>query len=122
MPWRIAVSYVVAALICIIVAQSAALLALVRARRTAARERAQALAEAHTIAHDLNNSLSVILNYANFVLEDLTDGQARGEDVAEIRRAALQAGALTHSLGGSPEPRDASARLEQAPRKRRAAA
>ena len=117
--------YVIAALSCIVVAQSAALLVLLRAGRMArhrSHEHARRETEAGVVAHELNNSLSVILNYASFVLEDLAEGDTRRDDVAEIRAAALQAGALTHSLNRRQEPRDAPARREQAPRKRRAAA
>ena len=50
------------------------------------------------IAHDFNNILGVILNYAEFVAEDLgPDSDSRG-DVEEIRRAAERAAALTRQL------------------------
>jgi two-component system cell cycle sensor histidine kinase/response regulator CckA len=57
------------------------------------------------VAHDFNNLLGVILNYLAFVAEELeTDGSdatrradARA-DVAQIRRAAERATALTHQL------------------------
>ena len=50
------------------------------------------------IAHDFNNILGVILNYAEFVGDELDpDSQAR-EDVNEIRRAAERAAALTRQL------------------------
>jgi PAS domain S-box-containing protein len=50
------------------------------------------------IAHDFNNILGVIMNYAEFVAEELEpDSQAR-EDVGEIRRAAERAAALTRQL------------------------
>jgi PAS domain S-box-containing protein len=50
------------------------------------------------IAHDFNNILAVIMNYAQFVSEELEpDTQAR-QDVEEIRRAAERAAALTRQL------------------------
>ena len=41
--------------------------------------------------HDLNNQLAVILNYANFVLEDTPADDPRREDLLEIQRAAQRA-------------------------------
>lgn len=41
--------------------------------------------------HDLNNQLAVILNYANFVIEDTTADDPRREDLLEIQRAAKRA-------------------------------
>jgi hypothetical protein len=38
--------------------------------------------------HDLNNQLAVILNYANFVIEDTPADDPRREDLLEIQRAA----------------------------------
>ena len=125
----IAVSYVIAALSLIVVAQSAALAALAGARRTAHRraaEHARRQAEARSIAHDLNNLLAVILNYASFVLGDLAADDPRRDDLAEIRRAAEQAGALSHALlalsrgagtGGRQATQDAPARATPTPRK-----
>jgi PAS domain S-box-containing protein len=50
------------------------------------------------IAHDFNNILGVIMNYAEFVADELdADSQAR-QDVEEIRRAAERAAALTRQL------------------------
>ena len=50
------------------------------------------------IAHDFNNILGVIMNYAEFVSDELdADSQAR-QDVDEIRRAAERAAALTRQL------------------------
>lgn len=117
--------YVLAALICLVVAQLAALVVLgcaVRTARHRALEHARRETEAGAVAHELNNTLSVVLNYASFVLEDLAEGDPRRADVVEISRAAQQAGMLTHSLNGRHEPQDAPARLSQAPRKRRAVA
>jgi signal transduction histidine kinase len=41
--------------------------------------------------HDLNNQLAVILNYANFVIEDTPADDPRREDLLEIQRAARRA-------------------------------
>ena len=50
------------------------------------------------IAHDFNNILGVIMNYAEFVADELPpDSKAQG-DVEEIRRAAERAAALTRQL------------------------
>ena len=117
-------SYLVAALLLIVAAQSAGLYALARARRNARREAdeyAQGRAEAGAVAHDLNNFLSIMLNYSTFVLEDLADDDPSRDDVVEIRRAALAAGILTQSLGARQRPRDVPAHA-WAPQNRRAAA
>lgn len=50
------------------------------------------------IAHDFNNILGVIMNYAEFVADELPDGSQAGQDVEEIRRAAERAAALTRQL------------------------
>jgi PAS domain S-box-containing protein len=49
------------------------------------------------IAHDFNNLLAVILNYAEFVSDELPDGPLR-HDVEEIQRAATRAADLTRQL------------------------
>jgi two-component system cell cycle sensor histidine kinase/response regulator CckA len=49
------------------------------------------------IAHDFNNLLAVILNYADFVAEELPAGNLR-HDVEEIQRAASRAADLTRQL------------------------
>ncbi len=50
------------------------------------------------VAHDFNNLLGVVLNYADFVAEEIgTDSPAYG-DVIEIRRAAERATQLTRQL------------------------
>ena len=41
--------------------------------------------------HDLNNQLAVILNYANFVIEDTPADYPRRADLLEIQRAAMRA-------------------------------
>ncbi|HYN96864.1 MAG TPA: ATP-binding protein [Pilimelia sp.] len=55
------------------------------------------------VAHDFNNLLAVILNYAAFVVEELSSGSERdltaaGHDVGQIQRAAERASALTRQL------------------------
>jgi PAS domain S-box-containing protein len=49
------------------------------------------------IAHDFNNLLAVILNYADFLAEQLPEGELR-RDVEEIQRAASRAADLTRQL------------------------
>ena len=49
------------------------------------------------IAHDMNNLLAIILNYADFALESIAEEPA-GEEVREIRAAAERAGALVRQL------------------------
>jgi PAS domain S-box-containing protein len=49
------------------------------------------------IAHDFNNLVAVILNYADFVADELPDGDLR-RDVGEIQRAAMRAADLTRQL------------------------
>jgi len=58
-------------------------------------ERARRLAGG--IAHDFNNLLAVILNYADFLAEQLPEGQLH-QDVEEIQRAASRAAELTGQL------------------------
>ena len=50
------------------------------------------------IAHDFNNILGVILNYAEFVGDELPADSSAQDDVKEIRRAAERAAALTRQL------------------------
>jgi PAS domain S-box-containing protein len=50
------------------------------------------------IAHDFNNILGVIMNYAEFVADELDPGSQAREDVEEIRSAAERAAALTRQL------------------------
>jgi PAS domain S-box-containing protein len=50
------------------------------------------------IAHDFNNILGVIMNYAEFVADELKPGSRAHGDVEEIRRAAERAAALTRQL------------------------
>jgi two-component system cell cycle sensor histidine kinase/response regulator CckA len=50
------------------------------------------------IAHDFNNLLGVILNYADFVAEELADRPALRSDVDEMRKAAERAASMTRRL------------------------
>jgi PAS domain S-box-containing protein len=50
------------------------------------------------IAHDFNNILGVIMNYAEFVADELEPESQTHADVEEIRRAAERAAALTRQL------------------------
>ncbi|HEX7059635.1 MAG TPA: PAS domain S-box protein [Solirubrobacterales bacterium] len=50
------------------------------------------------IAHDFNNILGVIMNYAEFVADELDGDSQAHQDVEEIRRAAERAAALTRQL------------------------
>jgi hypothetical protein len=59
------------------------------------------------VAHDFNNLLAVILNYASFVAEELSDAtesdwsqrcETARADVGQIQRAAERAATLTHQL------------------------
>jgi signal transduction histidine kinase len=56
--------------------------------------------------HDLNNQLAVILNYANFVLEDTAADDPRREDLLEIQRAARRARDVTLELLARPPADD----------------
>ncbi len=49
------------------------------------------------VAHDFNNVLSVILSYAEMVIEDVKPGHVR-DDLIEIRKAAERAAELTEQL------------------------
>jgi signal transduction histidine kinase len=49
------------------------------------------------IAHDFNNIVSIIVNYSHFVMSEIEDESIR-EDVAEIKKAADRAAALTRQL------------------------
>ena len=49
------------------------------------------------LAHDFNNLLAVILNYAEFVADQLPEGEIR-QDIDEIQRAALRGADLTRQL------------------------
>ncbi len=50
------------------------------------------------IAHDFNNILGVIINYSQFVIDELEEGSSVRSDVEEIWRAARRGAALTRQL------------------------
>jgi len=50
------------------------------------------------VAHDFNNLLTVILSYADMLLESVAPDDARADDLGEIRKAAVTAGSLTRQL------------------------
>jgi signal transduction histidine kinase len=68
-------------------------------QRTALNERLESLGQlAGGVAHDFNNVLAVILNYTDFVAEDIADSTAALADLARIRGAAERAQALVRQL------------------------
>ncbi|HEX4574781.1 MAG TPA: ATP-binding protein, partial [Gemmatimonadales bacterium] len=50
------------------------------------------------MAHDFNNLLTVILSYADLLLEDLAPAAPEREDIGEMRKAAVAASGLTRQL------------------------
>src|SRR5438105_1120124 len=50
------------------------------------------------ISHDFNNLLTVITSYSDLLLEDLAPGDAKRDDVEQVRKAADGAAALTRQL------------------------
>ncbi|MGZ4201222.1 MAG: PAS domain S-box protein [Thermoleophilaceae bacterium] len=50
------------------------------------------------IAHDFNNLLAVILNYSDFLRDELPEGEQARDDVEQIHRAAERAAGLTRQL------------------------
>ena len=50
------------------------------------------------VAHDFNNLLTVIMSYADFVLDALPPGEAIRQDVEQIRSAGASAAQLTRQL------------------------
>jgi two-component system, cell cycle sensor histidine kinase and response regulator CckA len=50
------------------------------------------------IAHDFNNMLTAITGYAELLACSFDDGDARADDVEQIRKAATHAAALTRQL------------------------
>jgi two-component system cell cycle sensor histidine kinase/response regulator CckA len=50
------------------------------------------------VAHDFNNLLMVILNYGEFIAEDLPEDHPLQADLGEVRKAAERAAELTHQL------------------------
>ena len=50
------------------------------------------------VAHDFNNLLAVILNFAEFALDEAEEGSGLHADIDQIRRAAERASGLTRQL------------------------
>ncbi len=50
------------------------------------------------VAHDFNNTLAVVLNYADFVADALPDDSPLRQDLHEIKQAAERGAALTRQL------------------------
>jgi hypothetical protein len=70
-----------------------------REARIAQSRRLESLGQlAGGVAHDFNNLLGVILNYADFVADELEEGSTTHTDVVEIRKAAERATELTKQL------------------------
>jgi PAS domain S-box-containing protein len=70
-----------------------------REMRIAQSRRLESLGQlAGGVAHDFNNLLGVILNYADFVADELEEGTTVHTDVKEIRKAAERATELTRQL------------------------
>jgi PAS domain S-box-containing protein len=70
-----------------------------REARLAQSHRLESLGQlAGGVAHDFNNLLGVILNYADFVADELEEGTTAHTDVVEIRKAAERATELTRQL------------------------
>jgi PAS domain S-box-containing protein len=70
-----------------------------REARVAQSHRLESLGQlAGGVAHDFNNLLGVILNYADFVADELEEGTTAHTDVVEIHRAAERATDLTRQL------------------------
>ena len=50
------------------------------------------------VAHDFNNLLSIIINYAQFVLDELLEPSTARDDLQEVYNAGLRGAALTRQL------------------------
>ena len=67
--------------------------------RTRQAERLESLGRlAGGVAHDFNNLLAVIINYAEFVKDEIEDKKAAIADIDQIHAAAERAAALTRQL------------------------
>jgi two-component system cell cycle sensor histidine kinase/response regulator CckA len=53
---------------------------------------------AGSVAHDFNNMLTAILGYTELMLEEVEPDQRMGQDLREVRAAAVRAAALTRQL------------------------
>jgi hypothetical protein len=60
----------------------------------------EASASVRRIVHDLNNSVSVLVNYAALLAEDLTDRPELAGWLGEMRRAGQRAGDQLRHLNG----------------------
>jgi len=56
------------------------------------------------VAHDFNNMLSVVIGYAQILLEDTGQGDERHTFLSEIEKAALRASSLTNQLLAFSKP------------------
>jgi signal transduction histidine kinase len=54
--------------------------------------------ERGAFVHDMKNMLGIILGYSNLVLDEMTEGDPRRQDMEEIRKAAEGALALLKTL------------------------
>ena len=55
-------------------------------------------ADVRQLAHDLNNLIGIVVNYAAFVADELEAGSTARQDLEEIQRAAEQATELSRRL------------------------
>src|SRR5580692_1147789 len=68
-------------------------------RRIAQQERLESIGKlAGGVAHDFNNILAIILNYAEFVADGVADRPEVLADVEQVQKAAERAAALTRQL------------------------
>ncbi|MDD5307454.1 MAG: response regulator [Deltaproteobacteria bacterium] len=63
------------------------------------------------VAHDFNNILSVVLTYADFIMDEVPEGSPIRGDVDEIREAGERAAALTRQLLAFSRKQKAQPRL-----------
>jgi signal transduction histidine kinase len=74
-------------------------------RRLAESQRIEGLSDlARGTAHDLNNLLSVILNYSGFAIDAAGEGSTVRTDVEQIRRAAASGTAFSRRLAEFARP------------------
>ena len=60
------------------------------------------------IAHELNNALGLVINYAGLLAHEVRDQPQLADDVAEIRNAGRRAAELVKELSGMVRPDVAS--------------